>query len=340
MSDIKISILDQSPVRQHDTARQALQETVTLAKRAEALGYQRFWVSEHHNTTALAGSAPEVLLAHLAAHTHTIRLGSGGIMLPNHSALKVAENFRLLEAFAPGRIDLGIGRAPGGDRLTAALLNPSNRFKEEEYIEQLTDLTAYLNGGLETAYGKVMAIPDVTTAPEMWLLTSSGSSAVFAAGMGMGLAFAQFISPYGAKEAIQLYRARFKPSAAMPEPKVLLAISVLIGETEQKAYELKTVMQNRLLQLERGNRLEGIPSYEAIKDIEYTPEEQMVMQRNAGRLIAGTPGQVKAQLLQLAQECQVDEIMAVTITHSFEDRLRSYELLAEMFPATVPSLTV
>jgi luciferase family oxidoreductase group 1 len=340
MKSLNLSILDQSPVREHGTARQALKETVLLAQRAEELGYKRFWVSEHHNTTGLAGSAPEVLIAHLAAHTSTIRLGSGGIMLPNHSALKMAENFRILEAFAPGRIDMGIGRAPGGDRLTAALLNPSNRFREEEYMEQLNDLTSYFGNGLDTSYGKVVAIPAVDTAPEMWLLTSSGSSAVFAAGLGMGLAFAQFISPYGAQEAIALYRQRFKPSAAMPEPKVLLAISVLIGETQEKAEQLKAVMQNRLLQLERGNRLEGIPSYESIKDIPYTPEDLLAMQRNTGRMIAGTPDQVKAQLLELAETCQVDEIMAVTITHSFEDRLRSYELLAEMFPATQEAATV
>jgi luciferase family oxidoreductase group 1 len=201
---IRFSVLDQSPVRKGVTAEQAVQETVELAKYTDQLGYTRFWVSEHHNTGSLAGSTPEVLLAYLASQTKDIRIGSGGIMMPNHSALKVAENFRMLEALAPGRIDLGMGRAPGTDRITASMLNPSNQFREQDFIEQLYDLNNYFHdrGDPGTPQLKIRAIPQVQTTPDMWLLSSSGQSGLFAAHLGKGLSFAHFINPFGGPEAI------------------------------------------------------------------------------------------------------------------------------------------
>ena len=196
---IRLSVLDQSPVRKGVTAEQAIQETIALAKYTDELGYTRFWVSEHHNTGALAGSTPEVLLAYIASQTKNIRIGSGGVMMPNHSALKVAENFRMLEALAPGRVDLGMGRAPGTDRLTASMLNPSNQFREQDFIEQLYDLRNYFHdtGEPGTPVGKIRAIPQVQTVPAMWLLSSSGQSGLFAAHFCMGLAIALFIIPLG-----------------------------------------------------------------------------------------------------------------------------------------------
>src|ERR1700744_1566833 len=178
---IKLSVLDQSPIRKGATAEQAIQETVALAKYTDDLGYHRFWVSEHHNTGMLAGSTPEVLLAYLGSQTKNIRIGSGGVMMPNHSALKVAENFRMLEALFPDRIDLGMGRAPGTDRLPASMLNPSNQFREQDFIEQLYDLQNYFHdrGELGTPQSKIKAIPQVKTVPDMWLLSSSGQSGFF-----------------------------------------------------------------------------------------------------------------------------------------------------------------
>ena len=227
---IRLSVLDQSPVRKGVTAEQAVQETVELAKYTDALGYTRFWVSEHHNTGSLAGSTPEVLRAHLAGQTKNIRIGSGGVMMPNHSALKVAENFRMLEALFPGRIDLGMGRAPGTDRVTASILNPSNQFREQDFIEQLYDLTNYFHdtGDIGTAQGRTRAIPQVATVPDLWLLSSSGQSGLFAAHFGMGLAFAHFINPIGGPEAVALYRDRFKPSADMQEQQATVAIFVFL----------------------------------------------------------------------------------------------------------------
>jgi luciferase family oxidoreductase group 1 len=251
--------------------------------------------------------------------------------LPNHSSLKVAENFRLLETMAPGRIDLGIGRAPGGDRMTASLLNPSNRFKEEDYIQQINELQLYFNDQVQTQFGAVKAIPVVYDEPPIWMLTSSGSSAITAADMGLGLAFAQFISAAGVKEAIAHYRANFIPSDIFPKPEVIIAIWVLCADTEEKANELKQSMLHIFLQMEKGEVRKGMPSYEEIKDYPYTIQDRMRMDVNSRRLIAGTPQQVKQQLIALAEDCDADEIMAAAIMYAPEDKVRSFELLAEVF---------
>jgi len=216
--NLKLSILDQSLVNKGVSAGEALQQTVEMAKLADHLGYTRFWVSEHHNMTAIAGSAPEILMVKLADATQHIRVGSGGIMLPNHSALKVAENFRMLEALFPGRIDLGIGRAPGGDRVTAYLLNPSNNFSEESYRQQLEYLQLFFSDTAGTENGRILAIPQAATTPEQWMLSSSGGSSKIAAEYGMGLAVAKFINGDVQPEVVQDYRQHFKPSAQFPEP--------------------------------------------------------------------------------------------------------------------------
>ena len=331
MKHLKLSILDQSTISKGGKAINAIQQTIQLAQKAEAWGYHRFWVSEHHNLVSIAGSAPEVLIAHLAAVTKSIRLGSGGIMLPNHSSLKVAENFRLLETMAPGRIDLGIGRAPGGDRITASLLNPSNRFKEEDYIQQVNELQLYFNDQVQTQFGIVRAIPVVYDEPPIWMLTSSGNSAFIAADMGLGLAFAQFIAANGVKQAVAAYRENFKPSDMFPKPEVLIAIWVLCADTEEKANELKQSLLHVFLQMEKGEVRTGMPPYDEIKDYPYSIQDRMRMDVNSKRLIAGTPQQVKQQIIELAEDCDADEIMAATITYAPEDKVRSFELLAEVF---------
>jgi luciferase family oxidoreductase group 1 len=236
MNNIRLSVLDQSPVRKGVTATQAVAETVELAKLTDSLGYTRFWVSEHHNTGSLAGSTPEVLIAHLAGQTQQMRIGSGGVMMPNHSTLKVAENFRMLEALFPGRIDLGMGRAPGTDRLTASILNPSNQFREQDFVEQLADLQNYFNDTAENGpvAAKIRAIPMVDTVPAMWLLSSSGQSGLFAAHFGMGFTFAHFINPAGGAQAVELYRSRFQPSAELPQPEANVAILLFAQKMKKK----------------------------------------------------------------------------------------------------------
>lgn len=325
-------MLDQSPVRKGVTAEQAVQETIALAKYADELGYTRFWVSEHHNTGSLAGSTPEVLLAYLASQTHRIRVGSGGVMMPNHSALKVAENFRMLEALAPGRVDLGMGRAPGTDRLTASVLNPSNQFREQDFIEQLYELRNYFHdrGEPGTPQSKVRAIPQVSTVPHMWLLSSSGQSGLFAAHFGMGLSFAHFINPIGGPQAVALYRERFQPSEDMGAAQASVAIFVFCSEDEEKIRQHQALMDYRFTQFEKGAGIVPV-NYADIREVEYTPQEQQRILHNRHRVITGTPGEIKLKLQWLAEDYKVDEIIAVTIAEDFDDRLTSYRLLAEQF---------
>lgn len=332
---LQLSILDQTPIRRGSNASEALQESITLVRLADEWGYTRYWLSEHHNTITLAGAAPEVLIARLAAESKRIRLGSGGIMLPNHSALKVAENFKLLEALYPHRIDLGVGRAPGGDRLTARLLNPSNSFDPQEYIQQINDLQDFLtdNPNYNNIQGKVRAIPQIDTVPEMWMLTSSGESAYLAAHSGMALSFAQFINPVGGKEAIAIYRQRFKPSAQLKTPKASVGIFAFVSEDEHKAEQVQAVMDYRLLSFEKG-RFDEIPTYEVAKQYDYTANEWQRVLFNRQRTIIGTPALVKEKLIALAAELDVPEIIVSTFAESQEDRFRSYELLSQLFALT------
>lgn len=330
--NIRLSILDQSPVRKGVTAEQAVRETAELAKYADQLGYIRFWVSEHHNTGSLAGSTPEVLLAYLGSQTKNIRIGSGGVMMPNHSTLKVAENFRMLEALFSGRVDLGMGRAPGTDRLTASILNPSNQFSEQEFVNQLYELVNYFHdrGEPGTAQSKIRAIPQVQTIPAMWLLSSSGESGLFAAHFGMGLSFAHFINPIGGPQAIADYRDRFKPSEDQAEPAASVAIFVFCSEDDEKIRQHQALMDFRFNQFEQGKGI--VPAgYEDVKDVVYSEYELERIRYNRKRVITGTPIEMKQKLTQLADEYDVDEIIAVTITEKFEDRLESYRLLATQF---------
>ncbi|RYY15439.1 MAG: LLM class flavin-dependent oxidoreductase [Cytophagaceae bacterium] len=334
---LRLSVLDQSPVRPGASARQALLETTELAQLADRLGYTRYWVSEHHNTETLAGPAPEVLLAHLGAHTHRIRLGSGGVMLPHYSALKVAENFRLLEALYPGRIDLGIGRAPGADRLTAYALNPANKFDEQTFAEQLMDLQSYLRDEVipDTIHERVKAIPKIDTQPALWLLSSSGQSGLFAAQLGMGFSFAQFINPHGGPAAVRQYRERFRPSPELAAPAANVALVVLCADTEARAEQLRKAALMQFLRFEQGQR-GPYPGPAEVAAYQFSPLEQTRLAYHAGRLVSGAPNQVREQLLALAATHEVEELSIVTITADFADRLRSYELLAEVFELPAP----
>ena len=246
--------------------------------------------------------------------------------------MKVAENFRMLEALAPGRIDLGMGRAPGTDRLTAAMLNPSNQFSDQDFIEQLYDLINYFHdrGDPGKPQSRIRAIPQVQTVPAMWLLSSSGESGLFAAHFGMGLSFAHFINPVGGAQAVATYRNRFQPSEDQAAPAASVAIFAFCSEDEEKIRRHQTLMDFRFNQFEQGKGLSPV-GYEDIKDVTYTINEQERIIHNRKRVITGNPEEIKAKLTRLADEYQVDEIIAVTITENFEDRLNSYHLLAEQF---------
>ncbi|RZJ70903.1 LLM class flavin-dependent oxidoreductase [Flavobacterium sp.] len=332
MTKLQLSVLDQSQIRRGSNAREALEESGKLAHLAEQLGYTRFWVSEHHNFKLVAGTAPEVLIPYLASQTSKIRVGSGGIMLPNHSTLKVAENFGLLETLYPNRIDLGIGRAPGGDRLSAYLLNPSNQFSEKDFYQQLIDLQAFFRGDSEpdSVQEKVKSYPQPDELPEMWMLTSSGGSAQFAAHFGFALSFAQFINPEGGPDTAEFYRHNFKPSKELKTPKVNVGIFGFCSEDEQKVQDWITDFQFRILYIEMGGQGD-YPTLEEIKKMNFSMQQKARMAFNRGRFVAGTPEKIKSEFLKIADRYETDEIMIATPTESWEDRKRSYELMAGLF---------
>jgi luciferase family oxidoreductase group 1 len=330
MTKMKLGILDQSIVHHGKSAKGALTETIATAKLAEHLGYTRFWVSEHHNSKFIAGSAPELLMVKLASETNSIRIGSGGIMLPNHSTLKVAENFRLLETLFPGRIDLGMGRAPGSDRITASLLNPSNTFSEESYLKQLEHLQHFFTDSAATPYGPMLAVPQAQSIPAQWILSSSGGSSAIAAKFGMGLAVAKFINGFANPTIVESYRKNFKASEQLAQPKALVAISVLCAETEEKALQMRKYIDYVLLQFEQG-KFDGFGDADAIQKYSFSNSELERINHNRGRVVSGTKDQVKEQLLKVANDFGVDEMIVSVMANNSEDRKRSFELLAEAF---------
>jgi luciferase family oxidoreductase group 1 len=330
MRKLKLSILDQSVIRPGGNAKGAINETVATVKLAEELGYNRFWVSEHHNSTLIAGSTPEVLMVKLADATNAIRIGSGGIMLPNHSALKVVENFRMLEVLFPNRIDLGIGRAPGTDQITSLILNPSNDFSEASYLQQLEYMQHFFKDTAATKYGSLLATPRATTIPSQWILSSSGSSSLIAAKFGMGLSIAKFINGFVSPQVAETYRKNFKPSAENTEPQVIVAVQVVCAETEEKANQMRKFIDFVFVQFEKGN-FNDFKDGNFIKNYDFSPFEQQIIERNKGRIISGTTDDVKEQLIKLSNDFETDEIMITSMSVDYEARRKSFELLANAF---------
>ena len=329
---IRLGVLDQSPVRSGSTPAEAVAETIRLAQAAERLGYSRYWLAEHHGTDGLAGSAPEIMVTRVAAATSRIRVGSGGVMLSHYSPLKVAETFRLLETMYPGRIDLGIGRAPGSDQLTARALAYGSPIGAEYFPDKVADLSAFLTGAdaATEAFAKVRATPAASSVPEVWLLGSSGESATLAAHFGLAFSFAHFITPAGGEPVVAGYRRHFKPSALYPEPRASLCVFVICAETEEEAERQVRSRDLWRLRLEAG-RLDPYPSVAEAEAHAYTDAERARVEGNRARSIFGTPTQVKARLEAITWEYAVDELVILTITHDPAVRLRSYELLAEAF---------
>ena len=312
----------------------SIRETVALAQLCDTLGYHRYWVSEHHSTESIAGSAPEVLLAALAMVTRRIRLGSAGVMLPHYSSLKVAEQFRVLEALAPGRIDLGLGRAPGGDGRTAFALNPNADKAAEFFPSQVRDVMAWVGGTELPAnhpFRDVKAQPQGPGMPEVWILGSSNYGAQVAAHFGLPYCFAYFFSEgLGARDALDLYRDTYKPSALHPEPYSAICVLAMAAETQADADRLFVPREVWRAERERGRYVPLSSAAEAAAYV-FTDAER---QRNAAlrmRAMFGTPGVVKQRMLDVGGELEVDEMAVVTATHDPADRRRSYTLLAEAF---------
>lgn len=335
---LRLSVLDQSPVAQGRSPADAWAETVELAGLCDGLGYRRYWLAEHHGTPALACSAPEIMIAHLAARTRHMRIGSGGVMLSHYSPLKVAEQFRMLELIHPGRIDLGLGRAPGSDGLTAVALasGPNGysdgRFDPRHFPRQVADLLGYLNDDMpaDHPFAKVTAMPSGTGAPPVWMLGSSDQSAQVAALLGTAFCFAHFIGGAAGMEAMALYRKLFRPSALLQQPQGMVGTFVLVAESQAEAERLATSRDLFLLRLRQGRHL-PYPSPEEALAHDYSPQDRAIVADGRSRGIVGTPDRVRHELEALAQGHGVDEVVALTIAHDFEARKRSYRLLAEAF---------
>jgi luciferase family oxidoreductase group 1 len=329
---VRLSILDQSPIIRGHAAPRAIEETLALARRADELGYHRYWLAEHHAIAALADPCPEVLLARLGAETKRIRIGTGGILLPYYSAFRTAETFRMLEALYPGRIDLGIGRAPGGDARTAQAVSGGGFPDASRFPAQVQELAAHLDGTLPNGhpFGGVRVQPEVETWPEVWLLGSSDYSGALAAQLGLPFSFAHFINPRGGELVTQFYRSRFKPGREAA-PRVMVCTFAICAESDAEAERLAAPIDLRRLHMAL-NIDSPIPSDEEAARHRYSEEERTYVLGQRARAVLGSPLTCRREIEAMAERYGADEMMVLTITGSYETRRRSYERLMEQFP--------
>jgi luciferase family oxidoreductase group 1 len=326
---IPLSVLDLAPVGTGSSAPEALRNSLALARLAEEAGYTRYWFAEHHGMPSIASSAPEILIGHIAANTARIRVGSGGIMLQNHAPLKAAEVFHTLSALHPGRIDLGIGRAPGTDPTTSRALHP---FDPARFAEQLGEMIGLSRGTLPSdhPFHSVRVIPSEATLPPIWILGSSGASARYAGEMGMGYSFARHFSPTPPGPAFAAYRDAFTPSDAFPRPHIILGVAAVCADTDERAEYLAASMDLMWVRVRKGE-FRPIPSPEEALAYPYTPQEKAVAAGYRELVFVGGPATVRRAIEQVAAETGVDEVMITSTIHNHAERLKSYALLAEEF---------
>lgn len=329
---MRISILDQSPIISGHSPRQALAETLRLARRADELGYHRYWLAEHHAIAALADPCPEILLARLGAETRRMRVGTGGVLLPYYSAFRVAESFRMLEALYPGRIDLGIGRAPGGDARTAQAVGGGRFPDAERFPEQVWELERHLRGALpeDHPFRRVRVQPEVEGAPQVWLLGSSDYSGALAAQLGLRFAFAHFINPRGGDLVSRQYREKFKSEDPQAKPEVIVCTFAICGETDAQAERLAAPIDLRRLHMAL-NLDTPIPTPEEAAQHRYSDEERRYVEGQRSRAVIGGPQTCRRELEAMAERYAADEVMVLTITGDYASRQRSYELLIGAF---------
>lgn len=332
---MRLSVLDQSPVISGLDARSAVHATLELARRAEALGYHRYWLAEHHAIAALADPCPEVLLARLGAETSRMRIGTGGVLLPYYSAFRTAEAFRMLEALYPGRVDLGIGRAPGGDARTAQAVGGGRFPDAERFPEQVWELACHLHGTLpeDHPYARLRVQPEVEGAPQVWLLGSSDYSGALAAQLGLSFAFAHFINPRGGDEVTKLYRKKYSGNEANRQ--VIVCTFAICAESDEEAERLAAPIDLRRLHMAL-NIDAPVPSAEEAARHRYSEEERRYVLAQRERAVIGGPQKCKAAIESMAARYEADEVMLLTITGDGRSRLRSYELLAEAFLGARP----
>ncbi|HEX7052801.1 MAG TPA: LLM class flavin-dependent oxidoreductase [Burkholderiales bacterium] len=328
---MRLSILDQSPILSGHGARRAIEETLALARRADELGYHRYWLAEHHAIAALADPCPEVLLARLGAETRRLRVGTGGVLLPYYSAFRTAETFRMLEALYPGRVDLGIGRAPGGDARTAQAVSGGGFPDPERFPQQVQELVAHLDGTLPKGhpFHGVRVQPEVDGAPEVWLLGSSDYSGTLAAALGLPFSFAHFINPRGGDAVARYYRSRFRPGRET-EPRVMVCTFAICAESDEEAERLAAPIDLRRLHMAL-NIDSPFPTDEEAARHRYSAEERTYVMGQRAKAILGSPQTCRREIEAMAERYGADEVMVLTITGSYETRLRSYELLIQAF---------
>ncbi|MHC2146530.1 LLM class flavin-dependent oxidoreductase [Pseudomonas sp. 210_17 TE3656] len=327
LADIKFSTLDLVPVRADGSPAQSLRNSLDLAQHVEKFGYNRFWVAEHHNMDGIASSATAVLLSYLAGGTSTIRVGAGGVMLPNHAPLVIAEQFGTLESLYPGRIDLGLGRAPGSDQMTARALRRERSGSADDFPDDVEELVRYL--GPRTADQKVIAVPGYGTNVPIWLLGSSLFSAQLAGMRGLPYAFASHFAPRYMHEAIRIYRNHFQPSAVLDKPYVMLGVPLVAADTDEQANYLATSVYQRILALMRGQSLVQRPPVESM-DGQWLPHEREAVGDFLGLAMVGGPQKIRAKLDVLLEQTQADELIFTCDLYEHADRIRSYELLAQV----------
>src|SRR3954471_11485437 len=331
MEGMRLRVLDQSPISEGPTGSDTPHHQADLARLADELGYHRYWVAEHHGGPSLAGPSPEVLIGPIASATSKLRVGSGGVMLPHYSPLKVAESFSVLSGLFPGRIDLGIGRAAGTDPVTTHVLQRDRRqAPPDDFLEQLSELIAYLEDRFPPDHplARLAALPGLPEAPELWLLGSSPQSAIWAADLGLPYAFADFINSDGGVDIARLYRERFADSERLAVPRTIVAVWALAADTDEEAERLAYSSRMAMAMLRRG-RLIPVPPVE--KAERFLRGEGLLEKPIGRRLVLGTPDAVRAELEQVAADYHADEVIVVSITYDHGARRRSYELIAEAF---------
>jgi luciferase family oxidoreductase group 1 len=332
---VRLSVLDQSPISEGSTGAQALRNTIDLAQLADSLGYHRYWVAEHHGGGMLAGPAPEVLIGPLASATQRIRVGSGGVMLPHYSPLKVAESFSLLSGLFPGRIDLGLGRASGTDPITAQMLQRDRRQPPpDDFFDQLAELIAYLEDRFPADHPlkRLTALPGLPETPELWLLGSSPQSALWASDLGLPYAFADFINSDGGADIARLYRERFADSERLFSPRTAVAVWAIAADTDEEAQRLAYSSRMAMTMLRRG-RLIPVPPVETAE--RFLKGEGLLDKPAGRRLVLGSPATVRAGLEEVASLYGAEEVIVVGITYDHQARRRSYELIADAFGLSV-----
>jgi luciferase family oxidoreductase group 1 len=341
MADLRtvpLSVLDLAPVSSGSSSAAALRNSLDLARHVERLGFHRYWVAEHHNMVGIASSSPAVLIGHIADATTSIRVGSGGVMLPNHTPLVVAEQFGMLEALHPGRIDLGIGRAPGTDAITASALRRTAEISADGFPQDLREVMAFFDGSFPDGhlYAHITAVPARGNMPAMWLLGSSGYSAQVAGYLGLPFAFAHHFSPDNTLPALALYRAGFRPSAGLKEPYAMVAAAVVCADSDEQARWLALPGALSFLRLRSGHPA-VLPSPEEAAAYPYTEIEGQFIQTRQAHQVIGSPETVRRGLAELLEQTAADELMLTTVVHSHADRVRSYELVAALRDAATPA---